>query len=107
MDRSYHHVPKEFNLNAFWYEISKNYRYDTSNSKGTVAQNSYICVAQRLLACGLFAKEDSLNVPHRSELYFLYSMLEGDRIDPDHSWSISCIVQPLVLHIELLSLIHI
>ena len=36
-------------------------------------------MAQWLLACGLFAREDSLNVPRLLELYFLYRMLEGDR----------------------------
>jgi len=40
-------------------------------------------VTQRLLACGLFAREDSLNVPRLFELYFLYSIPEGDRIDPE------------------------
>ena len=39
-------------------------------------------MAQRLLACGLFAREDSLNVPCLLELYFSYSMLQGDRLDP-------------------------
>jgi len=39
-------------------------------------------VVQQLLACGLFVKEDSLNVPHLFELYFLHNMLEGDPIDP-------------------------
>jgi len=39
-------------------------------------------VAQPLLAYDLFARKDSLNVSCPSELYFLYSMLEGDRIDP-------------------------
>jgi len=39
-------------------------------------------VARRLLPCGLFARKHNLNVPCLSELYFLYSMLEGNRIDP-------------------------
>jgi len=38
-------------------------------------------VAQQLIACGLFAREDSLNVPCLCELYFLFSILEGDSID--------------------------
>jgi len=38
-------------------------------------------MAQHFLAYGLFVREDSLNVPRMSELYFLYSMLEGDPID--------------------------
>jgi len=84
MDLPYHHVPKEFNPNAFWYELYGDHWYDTSNSKDIIIPNAYICVAQQLLACGLFAWEDSLNVPRLSEVYFLYSMLEGDRIGP---WS--------------------
>ena len=39
-------------------------------------------MAQCLLACGLFSMEDSLNVPHLSELYFLHSMYKGDSTDP-------------------------
>ena len=77
MDLSYLHVPKEFNSNTFWYEISGNYRYDTSN-EGTVIQNPGIHVGQSLLACVLFDMEDSLNVSRLLELYFLCSMLEGD-----------------------------
>ena len=85
MDLPCRHVPKEFNPNAFWNEISGNYWYDTSNSKGTVIRNPYIRVAQRLLAYGLFAREDSLNMPRLSELYFLHSMLQGDHPNPNSS----------------------
>ena len=74
----YCHIPKEFNSNSFWDELSRDYQYDTSNSKSTVIQNPRIRVAQWLLAYGLFAREDGINVPRLFELYFLYSMLEGD-----------------------------
>ena len=33
-----------------------------------------------LVVC--FGREDTLNVPHLSKLYFLFSMLEGDQIGP-------------------------
>ena len=59
-DLPYHHVPEEFSPNAFWYELSGDYRYDTTNSKGMVNRNPCIRVAQWLLACSLFVKEDSL-----------------------------------------------
>ena len=36
MDLLYHYVPKKFNPNAFWYEISGDCRYETSNSKGMI-----------------------------------------------------------------------
>jgi len=55
---------------------------DTSDFKGTVIRNLCVRVALCLLARGLFAREDRINVPHLSKLYFLYSMLESDRIDP-------------------------
>ena len=58
-------------------------RCDTSNSKCKVIWNPYIQGALRLLACRLFVKEDIINVPHLVELYFLNSMFEGDRIDPE------------------------
>ena len=38
-------------------------------------------MAQRLLACGFFARKNNLNVPCLTELYFLYGILEGDQID--------------------------
>jgi len=85
MDLPYRHVPKEFNRNTFWYEISGDHWYDTNNSKGTIIRNPCIQVAQRLLACGLFARDDSLNVSHLSELYFLYSILQGNQLDPGSS----------------------
>jgi len=68
----------EFNPNAFWYTFIGSYQYDAGHSKDTIIWNLYIRVAQGVLACGLFAWEDSLNVPHLSELYFLHSMLERD-----------------------------
>ena len=82
IDLPYRHVPKEFNPNAFWNEIFGDYWYDISYSKDTIIRNPYIRVAQRLLACGLFAREDSLNMPHLSQLYFLYSMFQGGRLYP-------------------------
>ena len=39
-----------------------------------------------MLACGLFPREDNLNVPYLSELYFLYNILQGDRLDPGSSF---------------------
>jgi len=45
-------------------------------------KNPCIRVAQRILACSLFARDDSLNVPRLSELYFLSCMLDGDQFDP-------------------------
>ena len=43
--------------------------------------NPCIRVAQRLLACSLFARNDSLNVLRLSELYFLSYMLDGVPLD--------------------------
>jgi len=80
LDLSWHPVPLEFNLNAFWYEIVKDYWYRTSACKGSFIRNLYIRVAQWLLACSIFAKDDNLNVPWLAKLYFL-PMMNGDRID--------------------------
>ena len=33
------------------------------------------------MATGLFARDDSVNVPQLSKLYFLSCMLEGERLD--------------------------
>ena len=38
-------------------------------------------MAQRVLSCGVFARDDSLNVPRLSKLYFLSRMMNGDRIE--------------------------
>jgi len=46
MDLPYQHVPKEFNSNAFWHQLSGVHHYDTSNSKGTIIRNPCIRVAQ-------------------------------------------------------------
>ena len=42
MELPYRHVPKDFNPNAFWNQISGEYQYDTGNSKGTIIRNPYI-----------------------------------------------------------------
>jgi len=81
LDLDRHHGPREFNPNTFWYTITGNYQYDDSYSKGTITRNSCIQVGQCVLACGLFAREDGLTIPHLSELYFLYSILQGTLMD--------------------------
>jgi len=35
-----------------------------------------------MLSCSVFARDDNLNVPRLSELYFLYSLMNGEWIDP-------------------------
>jgi len=62
MDLSNRQVPREFNPNAFWGELSGSVRYSTSSSKCTHIRNPCIRVAQRILACSLFARDDGLNV---------------------------------------------
>ena len=77
MELSHHQVPCEFNTNVFWGELSRSVRYSTSSSKCTHTTNPCIRVAQRILACSLFARDDNLNVSKLFELYFLSCMLDG------------------------------
>jgi len=81
MDLPNRQVPQEFNLNAFWGELSGSVGYSTSFSKCTHIQNPCVRVAQRILACCFFAWDDSLNVPRLPELYFLSYMLDGIQTD--------------------------
>ena len=82
IDLSHRQVPREFNRNTFWDELSGSVRYSTSSSKCTHIRNPCIRVAQRILACFLIARDDSLNVLRLSELYFLSCMLDGNQLDP-------------------------
>jgi len=82
MDLSHRQIPCEFNSNTFWGELLGSVRYSISSSKCTHIRNSCIRAAQRILACTLFARHDSLNVLRLSELYFLSYMLDGDQLDP-------------------------
>jgi len=82
IDISSRQVPYEFNPNAFWGELSKSVRYCTSSSKCTHIRNPCIRVAQCILACSLFARDDRLNVLSLSELYFLACVLNGDQLNP-------------------------
>ena len=34
-----------------------------------------------MLSCGVFARDDNLNIPRLFELYFLSSMMNGDQIN--------------------------
>ena len=86
MDLPYFHVPKEFNPNVFWHELSRDHRYDTNNFKGTIIQNPCILVAQRLLACGLFTREDSINMPACLNYIFHIACLEVTGLTLVHSW---------------------
>jgi len=45
-------------------------------------RNPYIRVAQHILACCFFARNNSLNVPRLSVLYFMFCMLDGVQLDP-------------------------
>ena len=38
-------------------------------------------VAQRFLACSLFARDNNLNIPRHFELYFISCMLDGVQLD--------------------------
>jgi len=82
MDLTHRRVPREFNPNAFWGELSRSFRYSTSSSRCTHIRNPFIRVVQRILACSLFTRDNSLNVPRLSDLYFLSYMLDGDQLDP-------------------------
>jgi len=68
-------VPRKFNPNAFLGELSRSVRYSTSSSKCTHIRNPCIRVAQHILTCFFFARDDSLNVSKLS--------LEGAQLDPD------------------------
>jgi len=70
-------IPREFNPNAFWGELLGSVRYSISSSKCTHIRNPCIRLAQRIFACSLFTRDDSLNVPRLFELYFLFCMLDG------------------------------
>jgi len=75
-------VPRPFNPNAFWLEITGNSNYNTSSCKCTQIRNPCLRVAQRTLATGLFVRDDSVSVPRLSKLYFLSCMPHGERLDP-------------------------
>ena len=59
MDLSNSQVPREFNPNAFWGELSGSVRYSSSLSRCTHIRNPCIRAAQSILACSLFAQDDS------------------------------------------------
>jgi len=61
-------VPRQFNSNVFWHEIAGDYNYNTSSCKCTHIRNSCIRVAQHIMALGIFAKDDNVNVPWLSEM---------------------------------------
>jgi len=51
MDLSNRQVPREFNLNAFWGELSGDFRYSTSFFKCTHITNPYIRVGSAYSCC--------------------------------------------------------
>jgi len=81
MDVTLRVVPRAFNSNAFWLEITGTSNCNTTSCKCTQIRNPCIRVAQRIMASGIFARDDSVNVPRLFELYFLSSMLQGERLD--------------------------
>jgi len=75
-------VPRKFNPNIFWGELSGSVRYITSSLKFTHIRNLCVRVAQHILTCSLFARDVSLNVSRLYELHFLSCMCDGDQLDP-------------------------
>jgi len=63
LDLTLRKVPRQFNPNAFWFEIAGNYNYNTSSCKCTQIRNLCIRVAQHIMALGIFAKDGSVNIP--------------------------------------------
>ena len=74
-------VPRQFNLNAFWFEIMGNYNYYTSSCKCTQIRNPCMRVAQRIMALGNFARDNSVNVPRLTEMYFLSCIIKGEHLN--------------------------
>jgi len=81
LDVTLRKVPRQFNPSAFWFELARNYNYNTSSCKCTQIRNPCIQVAQCLMASAIFARDDSVDVPRLFELY-LSCMLHGERLDP-------------------------
>jgi len=75
-------VPRPFNPNAFWLEITGSSNYNTSSCKCIQIRNPCLRVAQRIMATGIFARDNTVSVPQLFELYFLSCMLHGERLDP-------------------------
>ena len=74
----------------------RNYDYTTSSYKYTHIRNPFIRVVQHIMALGIFARDDSVNVPRLSEMYFLSCMLEGERLNPGPFLARQFTVPPLV-----------
>ena len=74
--------PANLTPNAFWGEFLGSIRYSTSSSKYTYIRNLCVRVPQRIFSCSLFARDDNLNVPRFSELYFLSYVLDGVQLEP-------------------------
>ena len=69
-------------MNVFWYEIMRDYRYNMCIYKGTFIRNPFIQVAQWMLVCRVFSRDDSPNVYAWRELYFLSCVMNDDCINP-------------------------
>jgi len=70
LDVTMRQVSRQFNQNAFWGLIAGDYNYSTSSCKCPHIRNPCNRVAQRIMALGIFARDDSVNVPRLSETYF-------------------------------------
>lgn len=72
-------IPSNWNPNELWATITGSPEYTPGTSKGTHIRNPNIRYAQRVLACGFFGRDDSINVPRKAELWVLSDMLDGNR----------------------------
>ena len=86
---------RKFRAVAFWRQLTSRFDYVPTRSKATSLVNPGFRISHRLLASTIFARGESLGVVAARELYFLWSMTEGDaRINPG-SW--------LIDHLEFVS----
>ncbi|WVZ01768.1 hypothetical protein V8G54_022574, partial [Vigna mungo] len=73
--------PKNFDVGSFWFQLSKSSSFVSFDSKEANIQHPCFRYAYRLMAHTLFARDDSHSAVRKSELLFLWGMVNDVSLD--------------------------
>ncbi|GAB2296237.1 hypothetical protein Dimus_038411 [Dionaea muscipula] len=64
-----------------WTRLTGLHQYSPKTSKSSLIRNPCFRYAQRVMAHTIFGRGDSVGVPRRAELFLLWAMFSGHRVD--------------------------
>ncbi|XP_021650013.2 uncharacterized protein LOC110642325 isoform X1 [Hevea brasiliensis] len=75
------HIPKDFDMEFAWSMLTNTANYNASASKSTKLTNPAFRYLHRFMSHSIFGRGESTGVVSRNELFFLWAMETGQRVN--------------------------